>query len=77
MGPVVTYCIDLVHLPEDAVLNTGDLKPCLWLCLGDVITAMILLSISWSPRTALCQYRTDLRKHIKGGLGTWAVLGIL
>lgn len=40
MGPVVTYCIDLVHLPEDAVLNTGDLKPCLWLCLGDVITAM-------------------------------------
>lgn len=41
LGPVVTYSIDLVHLPEDTVLDAGDLKPCLWLpVLGDVITAV-------------------------------------
>lgn len=27
--PVVTYSVGLAHLPEDAVLNAGDLKPLL------------------------------------------------
>lgn len=38
--PVVTYSIGFVHLPEDAVLNAGDLKPLPEaFCSVDVITA--------------------------------------
>lgn len=37
--PVVTYSVGLAHLPEDAVLNAGGLKPLLG-CFGDVITAV-------------------------------------
>lgn len=39
---------------------------------------LLLFSIFWLPRIACCQDRASLRKHtVKGGLGTWAVLGIL
>lgn len=71
--PVVTCSIGLVHLPEDAGLNAGDLRPrpglsvLVMSSLPRRSVSLILLSISWLSRTACCPHRARLSKPIKGG----------
>lgn len=79
VGP---HCVQYwpCSLAGDAVLDAGNLepRPDSVLVMSSLLWRSVWLTLlSILPGTACCGGRANLRKPIKGGLGTWTVSGIM